>query len=96
MFGCNTHLLKHIKQAILAWSFRQNIILGCYPVFAAISARGEFIVRCFFYDVLVGNKLTAASGLQLPVTSVGLRLAVTSPSLHQHTTADQAEAGAAD
>ena len=44
MFGCNTHLLKHIKQAILAWSFRQNIILGCYPVFAAISARGEFIV----------------------------------------------------
>ena len=52
--------------------------------------------RCFFYDVLVGNKLTAASGLQLPVTSVGLRLAVTSPSLHQHTTADQAEAGAAD
>ena len=44
MFGCNTHLLKHIKQAILAWLFRQNIILGCYPVFAAISARGEFIV----------------------------------------------------
>ena len=44
MFGCNTHLLKHIKEAILAWSFRQNIILGCYPVFAAISARGEFIV----------------------------------------------------
>ena len=44
MFGCNTHLLKHIKQAILAWSFRQNIILGCYPVFAAISARDEFIV----------------------------------------------------
>ena len=45
MFGCNTHLLKHIKQAILAWSFRQNIILGCYPLFAAISARGEFIVQ---------------------------------------------------
>ena len=44
MFGCNTHLLKHIKQAILAWSFRQNIILGCFPVFAAISARDEFIV----------------------------------------------------
>ena len=45
MFGCNTHLLKHIKQAILAWSFRQNIILGCYPVFVAISARDEFIVK---------------------------------------------------
>ena len=44
MFGCNTHLLKHIKQAILAWSFRQNIILGCFPVFVAISARDEFIV----------------------------------------------------
>ena len=44
MFGCNTHLLKHIKQAILAWSFRQNINLGCFPVFAAISARDEFIV----------------------------------------------------
>ena len=44
MFGCNTHLLKHIKQAILAWSFRQNIILGCCPVFEAISASDEFIV----------------------------------------------------
>ena len=42
--GCYTPL-KHIKQAILAWSFRQNIIMGCYPVFAAISARGEFIVE---------------------------------------------------
>ena len=45
MFGCNRHLLKHIKQAILAWSFRQNIILGCYPVFVAISATDKFIVR---------------------------------------------------
>ena len=52
MFGCNTHLLKHIKQAILAWSFRQNIILGCYPVFAAISARGEFIVVCYITKLL--------------------------------------------
>ena len=31
MIGCNTHLLKHMKQAILVWSFRQNIFLGCYP-----------------------------------------------------------------
>ena len=45
MFGCNTHLLKHIKQAILVWSFRQNIFLGCCPVFVAISARDEFIVH---------------------------------------------------
>ena len=44
MFGCNTHLLKHIKQAILVWSFRQNIFLGCCPVFEAISAPDEFIV----------------------------------------------------
>ena len=26
-----THLLKHMKQAIIVWSFRQNIFLGCYP-----------------------------------------------------------------
>ena len=45
MFGCDTHLLKHIKQAILAWSFRQNIFLGCFPVFPAISAPDEFIVN---------------------------------------------------
>ena len=44
MFGCDTHLLKHIKQAILAWLFRQNIFLGCFPVFPAISAPDEFIV----------------------------------------------------
>ena len=31
MIGCNTHLLKHMKQAILVWLFRQNIFLGCYP-----------------------------------------------------------------
>ena len=31
MIGCNTHLLKHMKQAILVWSFRQNIFPGCYP-----------------------------------------------------------------
>ena len=30
MIGCNTHLLKHMKQAILVWSFRQNIFPGCY------------------------------------------------------------------
>ena len=29
---------------MLAWSFRQNMILGCCPVFEAISARDEFIV----------------------------------------------------
>ena len=40
----DTHLLKHIKQAILVWSFRQNLFLGCYPVFPAISAPIEFIV----------------------------------------------------
>ena len=44
MFGCDTHLLKHIKQAILGWSFRQILFLGCYPVFPAISAPIEFIV----------------------------------------------------
>ena len=59
MFGCNTHLLKHIKQAILAWSFRQNIILGCYPVFAAISARDEFIVWVFSQQDLVTDPLTS-------------------------------------
>ena len=48
MFGCNTHLLKHIKQAILVWSFRQNIFLGCCPVFVAFSATDEFIV-CHCY-----------------------------------------------
>ena len=63
MFGCNTHLLKHIKQAILTWSFRQNIILGCFPVFAAISARDEFIVHvyslkdCFHSQESVYNNL---------------------------------------
>ena len=49
MFGCNTHLLKHIKQAILVWSFRQNIFLGCCPVFEAISAPDEFIVQLTLY-----------------------------------------------
>ena len=44
MFGCDTHLLKHIKQAILGWLFRQNLFPGCYPVFPAISAPIEFIV----------------------------------------------------
>ena len=31
MIGCNTHFLKHMKQAMLVWLFRQNIFLGCYP-----------------------------------------------------------------
>ena len=25
-----THLLKHMKQAIIVWSFGQNIFPGCY------------------------------------------------------------------
>ena len=52
-----THLLKHIKQAILVWSFRQNIFLGCCPVFLAISAGDEFIVvagGCIQFISIVG------------------------------------------
>ena len=41
--GWNTPL-KLIKQAILAWSFRQNTFPGCYPVFPAISSGDEVIV----------------------------------------------------
>ena len=49
-----------MKQAMLAWSFRQNVILGCYPVFVAISARGEFIVLEHFngpQTKFIGNSL---------------------------------------
>ena len=45
----DTHLLKHIKQAILVWSFRQNIFLGsfhqncsiwsCYAITVATKSR---------------------------------------------------------
>ena len=80
MFGCNTHLLKHIKQAILAWSFRQNIILGCFPVFAAISARDEFIV-CYFAN---NNILTSYFYFrELSAMLVMVRVSLTNPGRHR-------------
>ena len=48
----DTHLLKHIKQAILVWSFRQNTFLGslllkcsirsCYAI-AVVTAPGAAV-----------------------------------------------------
>ena len=60
MFGCDTHLLKHIKQAILGWSFRQILFLGCYPVFPAISAPIEFIVFVIVKNYFETDGLSAA------------------------------------
>ena len=49
MFGCDIHLLKHMKQAILVWSFRQNIFLGCYPEKTSKIGRAVDIV-CATHD----------------------------------------------
>ena len=46
MIECNTHLLKHMKQAILVWSFRQNIFPGCYPEKTSKIGRAVDIVSC--------------------------------------------------
>ena len=45
MIGSNTHLLKHMKQAILVWSLRQNIFLGCYREKTSKIGRAVDIVR---------------------------------------------------
>ena len=44
----DTHLLKHMKQAILVWSFRQNIFLGSLLQKSSISTHGRAAVMRVF------------------------------------------------
>ena len=44
-----THLLKHMKQAIWVWSFRQNIFPGCYPEKTPKIGRAVDIVYKLFW-----------------------------------------------
>ena len=69
----DTHLLKHIKQAILVWSFRQNIFLGslqqncsilsCYAI--AVYQLSTFNFPCAYlsntsnYSIII-NRLVEA------------------------------------
>ena len=53
-----THLLKYIKQAILVWSFRQNILPGCYREKTSKIGRAVDIV---VWSLLYGDKCHAAA-----------------------------------
>ena len=53
----DTHLLKHIKQAILVWSFRQNTFLGSLHQNCSILSCYAIAVWCTM-DVLCSTSMT--------------------------------------
>ena len=61
MIGCNTHLLKHMKQAILVWSFRQNIFPGCYPEKTSKIGRAVDIVNVHVQGKTLYQEMSAKS-----------------------------------
>ena len=61
----DTHLLKHIKQAILVWSFRQNLFLGSLHQKSSISTHDGATVLVPWYKE-AGTLQIGAVMLKLP------------------------------